>query len=103
MEGSIYQYTVFVSEQCHEVAFFGLNFDQHNSGRFCHRCGRFVRMPAGATDEVKKVRMDNHAEEWCPLASRKTVEERRAKRRRLDILGGEELHYIPCMLFNFSL
>ncbi|VDK68814.1 unnamed protein product [Gongylonema pulchrum] len=54
-------------------------------------------MPAGAADEAKKARMASHAEEWCPLASRKVLEERRAKRRRLDMLGGEELHYVPCM------
>uniref|UniRef100_A0A1I7V977 C2H2-type domain-containing protein n=1 Tax=Loa loa TaxID=7209 RepID=A0A1I7V977_LOALO len=66
----------------------------HTQNGFCHKCGHFVKMPH--VRSLKKLQHNElHSLEWCPKATKTVINDRAAKRRRLELVGrnDEAGHY----------
>lgn len=61
----------------------------HISG-FCVRCGHNVLLPPDYTAAQKVAALELHNLDWCPRSRAAVIEERRVKRRRLDLVRREE-------------
>uniref|UniRef100_A0A1I7VFZ1 C2H2-type domain-containing protein n=1 Tax=Loa loa TaxID=7209 RepID=A0A1I7VFZ1_LOALO len=70
----------------------------HTQNGFCHKCGHFVKMPQVRSAEEVAAMMELHSLEWCPKATKAVIDDRAAKRRRLELVGRNdeaEHYYIP--------
>uniref|UniRef100_A0AAF5PFM0 C2H2-type domain-containing protein n=1 Tax=Wuchereria bancrofti TaxID=6293 RepID=A0AAF5PFM0_WUCBA len=62
----------------------------HKQDGFCARCGHYLLLPPVFTAAQKIAAIEIHALDWCPRACAAVINERQAKRRRLDLVGREE-------------
>ncbi|EJW81225.1 zinc finger protein [Wuchereria bancrofti] len=62
----------------------------HKQDGFCARCGHYLLLPPEFTAAQKIAAIEIHALDWCPRACAAVINERQAKRRRLDLVGREE-------------
>ncbi|VDM97821.1 unnamed protein product, partial [Onchocerca ochengi] len=62
----------------------------HKQDGFCSNCGHSLLLPSSFTDAQKRAAVELHALDWCPRARAAVMNERRVKRRRLDLVGREE-------------
>ncbi|KAL4001713.1 hypothetical protein ACH3XW_0405 [Acanthocheilonema viteae] len=62
----------------------------HKQDGFCARCGHYLLLPPEFTAAQKVAALELHNLEWCPRSSAAVINERRVKRRRLDLVGREE-------------
>ncbi|VDM94204.1 unnamed protein product [Onchocerca ochengi] len=57
---------------------------------FCSNCGHNLLLPSSFTAAQKCAAVELHILEWCPRTRAAVMNERRVKRRRLDLVGREE-------------
>uniref|UniRef100_A0A8R1XPE2 C2H2-type domain-containing protein n=2 Tax=Onchocerca volvulus TaxID=6282 RepID=A0A8R1XPE2_ONCVO len=62
----------------------------HKQDGFCSNCGHNLLLPSSFTAAQKCAAVELHVLEWCPRTRAAVMNERRVKRRRLDLVGREE-------------
>ncbi|VDN08492.1 unnamed protein product [Thelazia callipaeda] len=63
----------------------------HKQDGFCTACGHILTLPPTATAAQKQAAVELHISDWCPRARKSIVDERRVKRRRLELAGKDDL------------
>uniref|UniRef100_A0A8R1XR69 C2H2-type domain-containing protein n=1 Tax=Onchocerca volvulus TaxID=6282 RepID=A0A8R1XR69_ONCVO len=62
----------------------------HKQDGFCCSCGHNLLLPSSFTAAQRCAAVELHVLEWCPRTRAAVMNERRVKRRRLDLVGREE-------------
>ncbi|VDN00163.1 unnamed protein product [Thelazia callipaeda] len=62
----------------------------HRKNGFCSSCGHFLALPSIFTPSQMEAAVEVHVLDWCPRARAPIMNERKHKRRRLEMIGKNE-------------
>ncbi|VDN00143.1 unnamed protein product, partial [Thelazia callipaeda] len=75
----------------------------HRKDGFCSSCGHYLVLPSTFSAPQKEAAVELHVLDWCPWARTPIINERKNKRRRLDLVGRDDdarLLFIPGLVIK---